>query len=36
VHGGRPNSHCNKHDITGCTVRDHRTPPPTQCLGNLC
>ena len=37
VHGGgRPNSHCNDHNITGCTVRDHRAPPPTQCLGNLC
>ncbi len=37
-HGGghRFNPKCNQHNITGCEVRDHRAPTPTQCLGNLC
>jgi len=33
---GRVSAHCNKGDITGCEVRDYRTPSSTQCLGDLC
>ena len=35
-HHPRPNPRCNKTDSSGCEVRDHRTPPPTQCYGDLC
>ena len=32
----RFNLHCNKRDTSRCHVRDHRTPPPTPCYGDLC
>ena len=32
----RYNPRCNNRDITGCEVRDHRTRPAPQCLGDLC
>lgn len=36
-HGGRRfNPNCNQHNITGCEIRDHRTPPTPQCYGDLC
>lgn len=38
-HHHRPprfNPRCNKRVTVGCKVRDHRTPPPTQCYGDLC
>lgn len=36
----RPNpiaQRCRRHwNAPGCNVRDHRTPPPIPCYGNLC
>jgi hypothetical protein len=35
-HHHGPNPRCNSRNISGCEVRDHRTPPAPQCLGDLC